>query len=194
MGQHELEVALRREGEQKAREIWRSAESEADRLRSETSAVFERQKHDQQLRRDTDVDAILNSARAFALKNAQRTRLIAEKLLADRLKLLAEQMLEALAIRGGESLFFDLVDEIPEHQWNKIEVNPRDKELACSFFPATKVVTTQLISGGLKVEDVEGRVVIINSLEKRLEHLWPEILPAMLTGFRHEKSENEAVA
>lgn len=194
MGQHELEAALRREGEQKAREIWRSAESEAGRLRSETSAVHDRQKHDQQLRQNMDVAAILNSARTMALKNAQRTRLIAEKALADRLKLLAEKMLEALGIQGGESLFFALVDEIPEHQWCKVEVHPRDKELASSRFTAAEVMTSERISGGLKVEGVEGRVVIINSLEKRLEHLWPEILPAMLTEFRHEKSNNEAVS
>ena len=52
---------------------------------------------------------------------------------------------------------------------------------------------TEQISGGLKVESPEGRVVIINSLDKRLEHLWPEILPEIMRELRQMKDGNEAV-
>lgn len=194
MGQQELEAALRREGEEKARAIWRAVESEADRLRSETAAVLDRQQQAGEARRDTEVSVVLETARSVARKKAQRSRLVAESNLADRLKLLADQMLETLALRGGEGLFSALVDEIPEHDWFKVMVHPRDRELARSRFPTAEIVTTERISGGLKVENLEGRIVIINSLEKRIEHLWPGILPVMLREFRQMKDGNEAVA
>jgi vacuolar-type H+-ATPase subunit E/Vma4 len=194
MGQQELEAALRREGEEKAREIWRTVESEAGRLRCETATVLDRQQQVGALRRNTEVFAVLETARSVARQKAQRSRLVSEDNLVKRLKLLAGQMLETLALLGGENLFSALVDEIPEYDWFQVRVHPRDLELASSRFPTAEIVTTERISGGLQVESLEGRIVIINSLEKRIEHLWPEILPVMLRELRQMKDVNDAVA
>lgn len=163
-------------------------------MRSETAAELDRQRQAGEARLDTEVSVILETARSVARKKAQRSRLVAESNLADRLKLLAGQILETLALRGGGELFSALVDEIPEHDWCKVMVHPRDRELAKSRFPTAEIVTTERISGGLKVENLGGRIVIINSLEKRIEHLWPEIVPVMLREFRQMKDGNEVVA
>lgn len=194
MGQQELEAALCREGEEKGREIWRTVEREAGRLRCETATVLDRQQQAGELRRDTKVFAVLETARSVARQKAQLSRLVSEDNLVKRLQLLAGQMLEPLALQEGENLFSALVDEIPEHDWCQVRVHPRDRELASSRFPTAEIVSTERISGGLQVEDLEGRIVIINSLEKRIEHLWPEILPVMLRELRQLKDGNEAVA
>ena len=193
MGQQELEAALRREGEEKAREIWRAVENEADRLRRETAAVLDLQQQAGKVRLTTEISDIFVTARSGARKKAQYCRAIAEHDLSVRLKLLAVQLLEKLALQGGEDLFSALADEIPKHDWCKVMVHPRDLNLAKGRFPTAEIETMEQISGGLKVENLEGRIVVINSLEKRIEHLWPELLPEMMRELRQIKDGNETV-
>lgn len=193
MGQHELEAALRREGDAKIHDIWRQVEKQAEVLRSETSAELDRQQRAEKMRLETDIAAVLEAARADARQKAQRQLLLAENRLVERLKLLARPIIEKLAIQGGQELFMALVDEIPEHNWCRVLVNPRDLELARSSFPSAEIVPTEEISGGLKVDNQESRIIIVNSLEKRLEHLWPELLPDIFKELRLRVDENEAV-
>ncbi|MDT8419614.1 MAG: V-type ATP synthase subunit E [Desulfuromonadales bacterium] len=193
MGQHELEAALRREGDEKIHDIWRQAEQQAEALRGNTSAELDRQQRAAKMRLEKEMSAVLDAARTAAIQKTQRNRLLAENRLVERLKQLAGSIIGQLAIQGGEKLFMALADEIPEHEWRRVMVNPRDFALAKSRFPAAEVVPTEEIGGGLKVESQEGRIVIVNSLEKRLEHLWPELLPEIFRDIRLRLDEHETV-
>lgn len=193
MGQNELEAALRREGDEKIHEIWQQVENQAEVLRNETSAVIDRQQQTEKARLAAEVATVLQSARTDARQKVQRQRLLAENRLVERLKLLAGPILETLAIQGGQELFMSLADEIPDHNWTRVLVNPRDFELATSRFPTAEIVPTEEIRGGLKVENQEGRIVIVNSLEKRLEHLWADLLPQIFRELRSRLNEYDAV-
>ena len=184
MGRHELETALRREGDQQVRQLWQQLEAEADLLRRQNAAVLEREQQATKARLDAETAVILGTARAVAMQQAQRTRLFAEEQLVERLKSQAQPLLEKMATEGGQALFLALAAEIPAHDWHKITVHARDAGAAKDQYPGAEVISSAQISGGLQTEDAEGRVMICNSLEKRLEHLWPELLPEMLREIR----------
>ena len=95
---------------------------------------------------------------------------------------------------GGAQLFQALAEEIPDCHWQRIIVNPRDKAAAGVRFPAAEVLVDPGISGGLEVQSADDRIRIINSLEKRLEHLWPELLPDLFIEIRPLAGDDEPFA
>ena len=193
MGQQELEAALRRDGENQARAIWQSAEAEAEQLRHDTAQALNLQRESAAARREVEIAALHEAALARARKQAQNRRLTAENHLAQRLKNLATGLLEELSLAGGEQLFNDLAAELPAYPWQRIKVHRRDQALARTTFPAAEVLASEGISAGLEVQSDDGRIQIINTLEKRLEHLWSELLPELLKEFRQQAGDNEAV-
>ena len=194
MAQQELEAALCRNGENNAREIWQRVEAEAERLRSETAQALDRQRQSAAARRKVEIAALHEAALAAARKQAQSSRLTAESALAQRLKTLAEGMLEELALAGGSRLFQALAAEIPGYPWQRVKVHRRDEALARNAFPAAETLIAEGISAGLEVQSADGRIQIINTLEKRLEHLWPELLPELLKELRQMAGDDETVA
>ncbi len=184
MGHRELEAALRREGESKARAIWQQVEAEAVRLRAEQAERLQREQLNNQQRLSTERAALLEAAQVTAQQRAQRQRLAAEQQLAERLRALAESLLAELSQADGPELFNRLAAEIPEHSWREVRVNPRDTEAARSCFPQSEIQPDADLRGGLIVRDQSGRIMIINTLEKRLAHLWPELLPELMNRFR----------
>lgn len=193
MGQRELEAALRRDSESKAREIWSSVEAEAEQLRSAATQTLDRQRQAAEERRLSEIAALRDEAMAVARKQAQRSRLAAEGELAGRLKLLAEGRLEGLAVAGGAELFARLAAEIPVHSWRQIKIHPRDEVFAGEAFPKAEILPSDGITAGLEVLSDDGRIQVINTLEKRLEHLWPELLPELLKELRQKAGDDEAV-
>lgn len=193
MGQQELEAALRRDGENQARAIWQSVEAEAGQLRHDTAQALKLQRESAAARREVESAALHEAALARARKQAQNRRLTAENRLAQRLKNLATGLLEELALAGGEQLFKDLAAEIPTYPWQRVKVHRRDQALARATFPTAEVLAGEGISAGLEVQSDDGRIQIINTLEKRLEHLWSELLPELLKEFRQQAGGNEAV-
>ncbi len=194
MGQRELEAALRRDGESKAAEIWRSVEAEAEQLRSEAAQSLERQRHAAHERRQRKIAALQDAALAAARKQAQHSRLAVEGALALRLRQQAEGLLEGLAAAGGAQLFQRLAAELPAFPWQQVRIHPRDEACAREVFPEAEVLPGKKISAGLEVLGDDGRIQIINTLEKRLEHLWPELLPELFKELRQMAGDDEAVA
>jgi V/A-type H+/Na+-transporting ATPase subunit E len=180
VGYRELIDALRGEGEDKVREIWREADEEARRIREEASAkageLRERYREIQASSSEQKREGILTDAR----KEARKTRVFAEKELAERLYTVALHTLNRLRGERYKDTFRALVQELPHLQWETVRVNPADQETAREHFPDAEIIPDDSILGGFEVGGVEGRVRVINTFEKRLEKIWPEILPALL--------------
>jgi vacuolar-type H+-ATPase subunit E/Vma4 len=186
MGQRELEAALRADGDNQARAIWRAAEAAAAQARRETEEILNQLEvsgsRRQQLAADRLRESILNAGR----RQIRLCRLEAEQRLAERLLRLARAQLPQWAATRGAKLFHALVDEIPSANWRLVKVQAGDEQAAKDRFPNAEVVVSEQICGGLVVEDGLGQVIIINTLEKRLEHLWPELLPGLLEQLRQQ--------
>jgi len=192
MAQHELEAALQAEGEVEARQIWQRAEAEAAELRAETAQTLDLQRQAAANRRQVESAARHEALLSEARKRAQNCRLTAEDQMARRLKTLAETLLEDFALRGGAQLFQTLAEEIPDCHWQQIKVNPRDISAAEISFPTAEILADHGTSGGLEVQSADDRIRIINSLEKRLEHLWPELLPELFKEIRALAGDDES--
>lgn len=184
MAQQELEARLRREGEGEALNIWRNAEAEAAQLRREAALKIDQQRQAAADRLQGENAEQHAAALSAGRKQAQSCRLQAEEALAERLKVTAQQLLEELAQAGGTPLFQALAAEIPVYAWQQVKVNPRDDVAARNAFPSATIVTDKEISAGLEVESSDKRIRIINSLEKRLIHIWPELLPDLFKEIR----------
>lgn len=180
MGAAELLAALRSEGEKKAGLIREEAAGEAARLRAEAEALLARMR-EASLREQTQAIAAATGAIiAEAERDARQLGLSALQQLAERLHGLARQFLPRLRTDEYPGAFARLAAEIPPALWEEIRVNPADVDRAALLFPGAKVVADAGICGGLIALADGGREEVVNTLEKRLERGWPELLPALL--------------
>jgi V/A-type H+-transporting ATPase subunit E len=186
MSYRELIDALHRESEQKARKIWEEAEAEAERVRADASKRIGEAREGRERSQSSAVKVLTEAILSEAAARARATRLLAEKDLSDRLYRIALNSLHRLRGEGYNEIFSALVDELPQCEWAVVKVNPQDRVLAETFFPNNEVVSDPAITGGLDVTEKAGNVRIVNTLEKRLERIWPEILPAMTDKVRSE--------
>ena len=193
MGKPELEAVLRRDGEIKARVIWQTAEEKAAQARRETETMLEQLAEENRLRCEQLSAAIAEKILIAARQQVRLSHLEAEQQLAERLLALAKEMLPQLAEQEGKRLFLRLADEIPSAEWRLVKVNERDDGAAKDRFPNAEVLVSDAICGGLVVEDLLAEVIIINTLEKRLEHLWPQLLPHLLMQLR-KRVKSDATA
>jgi V/A-type H+/Na+-transporting ATPase subunit E len=98
----------------------------------------------------------------------------------------ARAFLAELRDNGDAELFAALEAELLPCQWETVRVNPADAELAEVRFPGARIETDGGITGGLEVAADGGRVRIDNTLEKRLERGWPELLPRLMNAITRE--------
>jgi V/A-type H+/Na+-transporting ATPase subunit E len=180
MGFRELIDALRSEGEEKVRAFWKEAEEDAQRIREETSVkageLRERYSELQASSVEEKREAVLSVAR----REVQNARFLAEKELSDRLYRAALRCLHHLRDEGYSDIFHALVRELPPRKWHGVRVYPEDQDRAREHFPDAEIIPDDAISGGLEVSASEGSIRVINTFEKRLERIWPEILPELL--------------
>jgi vacuolar-type H+-ATPase subunit E/Vma4 len=186
MSYQELIDALRREAEEKIATIRREAEIKAARVQTEAEARLDRLRRESLKRQSSagreDVLVILAAAEQRAL----RIRLEALKELSERLYSLALSSLPELREPQYGKLFAALVRELPSYPWETVRVNPADVEMAGRFFPGAHVVPDDTVSGGLEVTGDAGRICIDNTLEKRLERGWQDLLPILVSAIRRE--------
>ncbi|MBZ0147359.1 MAG: V-type ATP synthase subunit E [Pseudorhodoplanes sp.] len=180
MGHEELIAALRQEAAAKALAIREEAGAEAERIRRDTDRRIKdiREKYGQQaavLAREAE-EIALSQAR----QEARGILLTAEAGLAGRACALVGDMLASLRQRDYAAVFDALIAELPVFPWEVVRVNPADEALAKERFREAVVQTDPSITGGLEVSDRAGNVRVINTFEKRIENLWPEILPDLV--------------
>lgn len=180
MGSEELLAALRSEAEEKTRIIKLDADAEAARLKDEAAARLARLGVTFQQEQARTIAAENSAILAEAGRTARRTRLAAAEKLAERLYKLAHGLLPRLRGQDYPRVFNRLAAELPPLQWEALRVNPMDAELAAHLFPTAEIVPDTAISGGMEALADGGRIRIINTLEKRLERGWPELLPVLI--------------
>lgn len=180
MGAAELLAALRSEGERKAGLIREQADAEAARLRTEAEAGLCRLREEARQEQAKAIAAANSAILAGAEREGRRLRLAAQERLAERLFELARRLLPRLRSGDYPATFARLAAELPPAAWEEVRVNPADADLAAALFPGARVVTDAAIHGGLETLAAGGRVQVVNTLEKRLERGWPELLPALL--------------
>lgn len=176
----ELVDALRRAAKEKAASIREAARADVERHRSqvaeEAAALRARAAEDSA----TEARDLMRDAKAEAAAEAQGIVLAARSALAGRLYRLARGLLPRYRDDDYAAMFDALAREVPRRAWPRVKVDPSDRELAARRFPDAELVTDEAIVAGLVVEEGDGRVRVDNTLEKRLERAWPQILPGIV--------------
>jgi V/A-type H+-transporting ATPase subunit E len=180
LGLNELINSLKKNEQKQIDDIWQAAESEAEILRKQIAeAIADITK----IHADKLADACQKSMRSIFSETEVKTRqkkLVAYQNFDQALKNAALKQLPSLRQQNYEKIFAMLVAELPEKQWEKIFVNPADVNMAAKFFPANSLQPNSAISGGLLAETADGKIIVDNTFEKRLERKWPSILPQII--------------
>lgn len=180
MGSEELLAALRSEAEEKSRIIRQEGVAEAARLKDDAAVRLARLREKFQQEQVRTIAAENGAILAEAERTARRTRLAAAENLAEKLYDLAHGLLPRLREKDYPGIFSRLAAELPLIEWETLRVNPADAEIAARLFPKARIVPDTAICGGMEALAEEGRIRIINTLEKRLERAWPELLPVLI--------------
>ncbi len=186
MSYRELIEALHRGAEERIGEFRREAVAEASRFREEAADGLERMRKEFSGRQAVAVREASRDILADAESKARHMRLADLRELSERLSCLAVAMIAGLREKGYEELFCALARELPVCPWETVKVNPEDEEMARRHFPRAKIVTEPGISGGMEVCGEGGRICIVNTLDKRLERGWPELLPDLVAAAYRE--------
>ena len=180
MGLDELINTLKRNEQKQIGDIWQAAKSEAETIRTQVDEAIANitKIHAEQL-----ASACQKSRRAIFSETEVKTRekkLFAYQALDQALRKAALKQFVSLRKQNYEKVFANLVSELPERQWEKIVVNPVDLELAAKFFNANSIQPDPEVSGGLVAVTANGRIIVDNTFEKRLERKWLHILPQVI--------------
>ncbi len=180
MGCKELIESLRAAGNGKIRALRAETEKEADRIRAEAAgritALRESHVRDRSLAADGHAERALAEANA----EARRIRLRTERAMAERLHALARAALPNLRNVGYADMFASFARELPAFSWKTVRVNPEDIALARTHFPGAEVEPDPGITGGFVVLSAGGEAQVVNTLERRLDSLWEEMLPEIM--------------
>jgi len=179
MSYRELIDALQRECEEKIRKIWQEAEGEAARAKADASKRIGEVREGRERNQSAALKVLTETILSEAEGRARVSRLLAEKELSDRLYRIALNSLHHLRGEGYKDIFSALVNELPQCNWGMVKVNPQDRVFAETLFPNDEVVSDPAVTGGLEVNEKEGSLRVVNTLDKRLERIWSEILPEM---------------
>lgn len=180
MGYRELIDALRKEGEEKIRDIWQAAEGEAKRVREEAFKRIEKMKEEYNDLYSSTVRRQTENIILEAVKRERRIKASIEKELSDRLYNIALKSLYLLRDKRYGDVFDALFQELPKKSWKTVRVNLEDEEFARRYFPDSEIILDSRITGGLEVTGMDGMIRIVNTFEKRLERVWMEIVPEII--------------
>ena len=191
MGEHELQAALCREADARIRGLWAEAESEVAARRQVLAAELDRQRQQADEEARQAALAVTRAAQTTSRQILRRCRLQAEAALAERLRLLAGQLLAEMADAERERLWRGCVAELPQASWQALRVAPADVERARRDFPQAEVLTDHLLLGGVVAATAAERIVVDNSLAGRLGRAWPELLPELIAMLAREANGHD---
>lgn len=180
MGRAALIESLRSRATEDVAALWSEAKAQAEAYRVELAQVLEQQRMREAEAAVALARKLQDDATVEARHRAREIRAKTALVLADRLHRLAAAELPKLRDASSPELFQSLVRELPQRDWQRIRVNPGDREVACARFPTAEVVCDPAICGGLEVEADAGRIRVSNTLETRLESAWPDLLPSLI--------------
>jgi V/A-type H+-transporting ATPase subunit E len=180
MSSRELIESLRFAGEGKVRLIRQEAEQEAKALQEAAAGkVEELRKHYAEKLASTEGEEAMR-ALAEAGSRARTVRLGAEKELSERLYSIACSSLHLVRDNGYPAVFEKLALELPSFPWKQVRINPADVGMARKYFPDAEIIPVENITGGVDATVADNTVRVINTLEKRLERAWNEMLPLIV--------------
>jgi vacuolar-type H+-ATPase subunit E/Vma4 len=194
MGRVALIESLRSRATEDVAVLWSDARARAEAYRLELAQALE-----QQRARDAEAAAaqackLQQDATVEAQHRAREIRAQTALVLADRLYRLAVAELPNLRDTSGPALFEALVRELPQREWQRVRVNPGDREAAHARLPAAEVVCDPAICGGLEVAADAGRIRVSNTLETRLESAWPDLLPNLINDLVAKSNDRRTAA
>ncbi len=178
--------SLRQKGKEQAETIWQQARAEAEKCRAEAARAIEAQRAQAAQEIAAIAQRLANAATTEATGKARAIHAAARTALAARLYKLAQNALALFRDGDYASLFAALVEELPAHTWQRARVNPADQRLAQTHFPDAQIVGDEAIVAGMEVEAEDGRIRIDNTLQKRLQRAWPDILPDLIANTSQE--------
>ncbi len=192
MAHPELIDALRREAAEKAVAVKEAAREEVGRYESQLAQDVAQLRTRLADEAATEASEIMRNATAEASAEARGIVLDARAALSERLYRMAREMLPRYREAEYEDAFDALVRELPRRDWPRVRVNPADSHLAGDRFPESEIVPDETIVAGVVVEEEGGRVRVDNSLGKRLERAWPQILSAIIKEIEEEPGDRHA--
>ena len=184
MGRRELLEALQREGREKVAVITGQRAATEERLRAETAGKIAEMRREHKAQRELLCSNRKRTLLAKAGREAALLRLRAEHALALRLHECARHSLPQLRNHDAERLFAQLAAELPPLVWQTIWAAPDDNAAAAALFPTATIVADPALAGGIKVASTENSLTVDNTLETRLEKLWPDLLPQLIAELR----------
>lgn len=186
MGRHELLEALQHEGREKMAAIVTRSKAEEESLRAgfEERRALLRLEHEQQS--ELLCRRLKQKIISAAKREAALIRLRAEHFLSLRLHERAGINVMQMSVNNPLALFCTLAVELPPDTWLTVQVNPGFAPLAANCFPDAVIVPDAALSAGFKVVSADKSLTVDNTLGKRLERLWPELVPHLLAELREK--------
>lgn len=179
MSRAELLAALRRDGEEQLQRLRSEAEKRRAALAAATADRCRALRADAETRWECEARREQERCRRQGCGRARAILLQADATLATRLKEEARALLPELA-ESAPQLFCACAAELPSLPWARVRVHPRDREQAAALFPAAEIESDAQLAGGVVALGDAGRIVVDNSLVKRLDRCWDDLLPLLL--------------
>jgi len=183
---------LREQGEKQIAELWEQArltlENEQKSMSQSLVRKIEEAKWESQRRAEQHVQVSLLEARRLAgADRAKAFQAFAERLWRQSLISLPE-----LKKNAGKELLSNLLAELPQLEWTKVILHPSDRQQAEDIFPNVPVEEDEAIEGGFILEAEQGCIRFVNTLNKRLEMTWQELVSDMVAKIKDVNNENAA--
>jgi len=195
MGQEELAAALRRDGEERARDIWAEAERQAAAQAAETERRLLALRGEARRKRRTKLRERLAAEQLAVAERLCRERAALHRLLDERAQQVAANWLAKLATATQRTALFEaLAAELPKGDWQELRVAAADERNARRRFPEARVLVDAETVCGLQAETAGGRIQIDNRLGTRLRRAWPELMTHLWQELQAEYEADDAGA
>lgn len=178
--------ALHRRADKDVEAVWQAARADAEKFRSDIDHAIEEKRARSALSISAATEAFSRQAAATAERQARKLHAAAKAKLAARLFSIAVDALKRFRQESYEELFSALASELPPGRWQRVSVNPEDRNLAAKCFPEALISSDEAITGGIDVQSEDGSIRISNTLETRLQAAWPDLLPDLMASVRRE--------
>lgn len=183
MNCEELIESLWHEAEKKISAIIRETGEEVTRINKEALLRISRLREDGRQRCSSASRKQTEETLSEAAKKARLINIAEDLRLAERLYRISHASLRRLRNPDYQASFRIMAEELPPLAWKTVRVNPEDAVIAREHFPEAGIITDDSISGGMDVVTDDGKIRVINTLEKRLDRAWGDILPHIMKEF-----------
>jgi V/A-type H+-transporting ATPase subunit E len=176
----ELIASLWQKAEERIGAIIRETQEEEAKIEQDTVQRIGRLREEGEMRCSSEAGKRSEEILSSAEKEARMIIIAEKRRLSERLYRISLSSLPGLGSRGRSDMFRNLAAELPPLGWKTVRVNTADTEIAREHFPGAEIIADAGVSGGMEVISQDGKVRVINTLEKRLERAWGEIMPALM--------------